>query len=929
GAVVGRRRYRQGRLAEAMEALRPAAALGVDPEAQRLLIAAGVALAQQNLLDALKTHLDAGAREGADRLADAGWQGEARAMIALVEDALRLDHNDEDRRTATWTALRGFDAWLAYTTTVPHLPPPAPLPPGGRRVYDCFPFYNELDLLDVRLAELDPVVDRFVLVEATFTHAGRPKPLYYAENRARFAAYADKIVHVVVDDDPGGFAWRREAHQREAIARGLGGCAPSDMILISDADEILRAGVVERLRREPDDGPTLFAPHIDIFLYFLDRKAPEPWVSVAAAPWELIRRIGPNRARYLTKQGIGRTIADAGWHFTWMGGHERFRAKLEAYAHREMIAGFDRDAAGNQARLERFYATGRLDGGAVPGMWTGLVPCPVGDRHPTGIRDNLAHFRRLGWLAPEPEPDPAALVEAGRGHRAAGRTQRAEAAFRAAAALDPACIDAFDALSDTAAERQAPAEAVGPLRRCIALDALGTFHRFKLASVLLMVRRHEEAAVTLRDLIRRDPENHRAHANLGVALKNLGRHGEAVAAGRRSLALVPAEHGVLSNVGLALSLQIGWEEEAARLLARAVALAPDFTDARFNLALVLRGLHRVEEAQAQCRRIIDRKPDHAEAHTLLGTCLLLRGELEEGFREYEWRTRLADGRVAPRGLPSPLWDGGDPRGRTIVLHDEQGLGDGIQFVRYAPLLQRRGARVIVECNDPLVRLFAGLSGVVGVVGRSSPPPPHDAHAPLLSLPHRLGTTMATIPADIPYLRAEPALVADWAGRLGACLGPRGGGLRVGLVWAGNPDFRDDVRRSPGLEALLPLFDVAGVAVVALQKGAGRGDLDRLRHRLPDSFVDIGAQAGDFADTAAIMENLDLVISSCTAPAHLAGALGRPVWTILPAVCDWRWFDRGAGSPWYPTMRLFRQRRAGEWAPVVAEVRAALAKAAAR
>ncbi|WP_188263197.1 tetratricopeptide repeat protein [Azospirillum tabaci] len=892
-----------------LDDLRDASRNGSAPGTATSAVTTSLSEAQQRLLGALGTHLNARPQDGEEQ----AWRAEARALIALIEQSLRLDHNTEENRSAVWTTLRGFDAWFAYVTTLTDTPPPAAPPPGGRRIYDCFQFYNELDLLEVRLAELDAVVDRFVLVEATFTHAGDPKPLHYAENRARFAAYADKIIHVVVDDDPGGFAWQREAHQRDAIIRGLDGCDPTDMIVVSDADEILRPWVMEQLRREPDDGRSLFAPHLDIFLYFLDLKSPDPWVSVAAAPWELIRRIGANRARYLTKLGHGRVVPDAGWHFTWMGGIERFRAKLQAFAHREMIAAFDQDPAANQERLDRFYATGRFDGGAVPGMWTSLAPVLIDAGFPRLIRERIDHFRKLGWISPDvPPPIPDEPVEdSGSDHRLA-------------VVRDPASIDAFHALAMERLGRNAQEEAVGPLRRCVVLDPFGTFHRFHLAHALLMRQRHGEAESVLRDLIRLAPDDHRAWANLGIALKNLGRHDEAVCAGRLALALAPAEPGVLSNLGLALSLRTGGDAEAARILRRAVATDPDFTSARLNLGLVLRKLRRIGEAEAQCRHVIDRDPRHAEAHTLLGTCLLLRGELDAGFREYEWRTRLADRQVTPRGLPTPLWEGGNPEGQTILLHDEQGLGDGIQFVRYAPFLRHRGSRVIVECNDLLVRLFATLPGVDQVIGRSDSPPPHDAHAALLSLPHRFGTTLATVPAEVPYLHAEPERVEFWRRRLGPHPSAGGGAarLRVGLVWAGNPEFKDDRRRSPGLDALRPLLDVPGVVVFGLQKGAGRRDLERCAP-LPPSFTDLGAEIADFADTAAIMANLDLVISSCTAPAHLAGALGRPVWTLLPDIADWRWLERGDTTPWYPTMRLFRQAVPGDWESVAAAVRAAL------
>ncbi|MCF4129628.1 hypothetical protein HBB12_030415 (plasmid) [Methylobacterium sp. SyP6R] len=252
-------------------------------------------------------------------------------------------------------------------------------------------------MLELRLAEMGPAVDRFVLVEARHTHAGLQKPLHFAENRARFAAHADRIVHVVVEDDPGGFAWRREAHQRDAIARGLAGADPDDLVLVSDVDEILRPEVVAALRTAPGD---LFAPRLAMRLYFLDLAAAEPWLSVAAAPWSLIRRIGPNHARYLVKQGLGRPVAEAGWHFTWIGGIERFEAKMRAYAHREMAVGFDRDTAANRARLARFYADGRPSAGLVPGMWRDLARVPVDAGFPASVRADLDRYRRRGWLCP-------------------------------------------------------------------------------------------------------------------------------------------------------------------------------------------------------------------------------------------------------------------------------------------------------------------------------------------------------------------------------------------------------------------------------------------------------------------------------------------------------------------------------------------------
>jgi glycosyltransferase involved in cell wall biosynthesis len=396
--MAAARQRLKGRRADQVELLRQAAALGGDAEAGTRLNQARLALSQRLMLENLGSVLT----DGANGRLGPGWQAAATALIAQIGQSLHLDGNDEGERSVMWGTLRGYDAFLSWFNATGAIAPtlPAP-PPGGRKIYDCFQFHNELDLLELRLAELSPMVDHFVLVEATYTHAGTPKPLYFAENRRRFAAYADKIIHVVVDDDPGGFAWVREGHQRQAILRGLTRAGPTDMVIIGDADEILRPAVVQRLRDAGPGGPALFAPELDIHLYFLNLRAPDPWISVAAAPYELVRRVGANNMRYLAKQGIGEPIPAAGWHFTWMGGIDRFLAKLDAFAHREMIGSFGQDDAVNRARLERFFATGRFAEGAIPGMWTALTRVPIDDHFPATLRALLPDFIAKGWVAPE------------------------------------------------------------------------------------------------------------------------------------------------------------------------------------------------------------------------------------------------------------------------------------------------------------------------------------------------------------------------------------------------------------------------------------------------------------------------------------------------------------------------------------------------
>ncbi|WP_448662922.1 glycosyltransferase [Sphingomonas sp. CJ20] len=386
--VLGRRRLAQGRPADALPLLKRAVDWGAGAAVTPSLLDASIAQSQRVLLDAIHLLMETG-RQGKG---PAGWRRSAADMIAHVDQSLLLEHNGEDNRSKSWGTVRGFDAWLRFSE-VPS--PPTPATPE-RRIIDCFQFYNELDLLEIRLAELAPVVERFVLVEARYTHAGDPKPLYFDQNRHRFAAYLDRIDHVIVEDDPGGFSWKREGHQREAIARGIPDLADDDMVLISDVDEIPRRRVIAALREMPAD---LYSLQLAIHLYFLDLKSPEPWISAAAAPGRLIRRIGVNPVRYLVKQGIGRTIEDAGWHLTWMGGLDGFREKMRAYAHRENSAGFE--AVGDsEARLKRFYATGTFDAGLVPGMWSDLSRVAVDETFPVGIREQVDQFRARGWLCP-------------------------------------------------------------------------------------------------------------------------------------------------------------------------------------------------------------------------------------------------------------------------------------------------------------------------------------------------------------------------------------------------------------------------------------------------------------------------------------------------------------------------------------------------
>jgi tetratricopeptide (TPR) repeat protein/glycosyltransferase involved in cell wall biosynthesis len=537
-----------------------------------------------------------------------------------------------------------------------------------------------------------------------------------------------------------------------------------------------------------------------------------------------------------------------------------------------------------------------------------------------GQRDAaVASFRQAVAL----KPDYAeAHNNLGLALREGGQRDAAEASFRRAVALKPDYAEALGNLGILLDELGKHDETVETLRSLVALrpddaDALNS-----LAMGLKNQRKLDEAAESLRRALALRPDFAEAHSNLGIVLGERGEHAEAVESLRRAVALKPDYAEAHSNLGVALRNQdeLG---EALASFRRAVAVKPDYADGYRNLGVVLGDLGALDEALASYWRAVEEKSDYADAYFGAALALLLKGDLEQGFSHYEWRWKCPQFASADRRFVQPCWDGGPLNGRTILLHAEQGLGDTLQFVRYAPLVAARGGRVVVECQAELAPLLQGLGGASQVVARGEPLPLFDLHAPLLSLPHLLGTTLETVPAEAPYLRAAPDRADAWAEYLDRAV--EATGLRVGLVWAGNPDHKGDRHRSMSLGALAPLARVPGVQFVALQKGAGAAQAEAP----PDgmTLTNLGPLLADFADTAAVLEQLDLVITVDTSVAHLAGALGRPVWVLLAFAPDWRWLRQRDDSPWYPTARLFRQERHGDWEGVLARVASALSEAA--
>jgi tetratricopeptide (TPR) repeat protein len=420
-----------------------------------------------------------------------------------------------------------------------------------------------------------------------------------------------------------------------------------------------------------------------------------------------------------------------------------------------------------------------------------------------------------------------------------------------------------------------------------------------------------------------DPGLASAHNNWGKLWQHRGNNRKACRHFRLALEACPDFAEAVYNLGCSLLGQ-GKTHQAVEMFSKAIALKSDFADAFNNMGTALREAGRIEEAQNAFRRAIDLQPDLAESHWNLALVRLLQGDYGQGFAGYEWRWRKANQQgIYPHRYPLPSWDGAPFGGKRLYVHDEQGYGDVIQFARFLPLVKARGGTVIFETRPALLPLFSAMAGIDALVARKgdgTPAAACDLIVPLMSLPGRLAATLETIPHRVPYLGTDSARLANWRIRLPA------GRFRVGLVWAGRstrPDEPLGLRlRSLPLARLMPLLRATDAVFIGLQQGEAAGQIRQLPPLL--RFDNIGPELKDFGDTAAVLAHLDLLISVDTAAAHLAGALGRPVWVLLSFAADWRWLIDRSDSPWYPTMRLFRQPQPGNWAAAVESVAQALA-----
>lgn len=447
---------------------------------------------------------------------------------------------------------------------------------------------------------------------------------------------------------------------------------------------------------------------------------------------------------------------------------------------------------------------------------------------------------------------------------------------------------------------------------------------FFLGTLKLQKSDLETARLLLEKAITLKPDHAAAYNNLGTVLKELGMPGEAVECQNKSISLQPDYAMAHSNLGNLLK-DLGRFDEAEESCRRAISLKPDFADAHNNLGSTLQKQGRHKEAIMSYGKAIKYDPESIHAHINRSSALLLTENFKEGWPEYEWRLHTRD--CDSGSFHQPQWDGSPLNGKTILVHTEQGFGDTIQFVRYLPMIKRQGAHVIFECQMHLIRLLENCEGIDKIIERRSRSNVNfDTHIHLLSLPGMFSTEMDSIPSSIPYIGVNPVAAERWRIKL-----ENSRDFKIGIVWAGSPTFRD-YYRSCSLNDFAILAEIPGITFYSLQKGPAANEISHPPEGM--KIINLDKELTDFNETAAVMYNLDLIISTDTAVVHLAGAIGKPVWTLLHTSSDWRWFLNRDDCPWYPApsaddlaelagMRLFRQSGFNDWKGVFERVREAL------
>ncbi len=495
-----------------------------------------------------------------------------------------------------------------------------------------------------------------------------------------------------------------------------------------------------------------------------------------------------------------------------------------------------------------------------------------------------------------------------------GKLEEAMTSCNKAIELNPKYAESHNNLGTILQETGQFEKAIASYKEAIELKPDDSEFHSNLGSALKELSRFEEAAESCDRAIKINPNNAEAYNNLGTVLQEECRFDEAVENYKQAIALKPDHVRAHSNLGTALQEQ-GYTEESILHCRQAITLDTDRAELHNNLGAVLQKQEKIDEAIMSYDRAIELDSEYAEAHLNRSFALLLTGNFKEGWTENEWR--LKTNAHSLREIHKPKWDGSPLDGKTILVHAEQGFGDTLQFIRYLPMVQEQGGKVIFECHKNLQRLLRNFPGIDIIVDEATMPDLNfDTHIPLLSLPGVFGTTPDSIPSGQPYITADSGISQLFSLRFGTDYY-----FKIGIVWAGNADNKKDHIRSCTLADFIPLLDIQGTSFYSLQKGSPSMDSDNTLRE--NKIVNLNDQLKDFADTAAAIENLDLIISVDTAIVHLAGALGKPVWNLLHFAPDWRWQLNREDSPWYPNMRLFRQTRLNNWTDLFKQVKNAL------
>lgn len=511
---------------------------------------------------------------------------------------------------------------------------------------------------------------------------------------------------------------------------------------------------------------------------------------------------------------------------------------------------------------------------------------------------------------------PEALCNRGAALYELRRFDEAVASYERALAVRPHYAEAFCYRGTALCQLKRLEEALASCDRALAIHPDYAAALSNRGDVLAELKRFDEALLSYDRALALGLDSAELHYNRGNTLLALRQFDKALASFERVLAQSPDHAWAHCNRGIALH-ELARIEEALASHERALALKPDSAITHHNRGIALYKLKRLEEAAACYERALALQPDLAEAHYGEAHYRLLTGDLPLGWEKAEWRWQLEPFKSNKRTFAQPLWSGSQEiAGKTVLLHTADGFGDTIQFCRYAPLVAARGARVILEVLWPQQELMRTLASMTQVLARGQPLPDFDLHCTLLGLPLAFRTQLATIPSETPYLCAAASGVGRWNAKLGPRNRPR-----VGIAWSGNPIHHNDRNRSIGLRSFLPLLAGIDASFVSLHREVGAADAAVLQER--SDILQFGEELKDYADTAALISNLDLIVSVDTSVAHLAGALAKPVWILLPFMPDWRWLLDREDSPWYPTARLFRQDDTRAWDSVIPRVRAAL------